>query len=306
MIARSRLNWFRTLFVWHGSVLRTILPQLFAILAISLCVSWTRGQILGHNFNPGVPPFTLIGVSLAIFLGFRNNASYDRYWEGRKIWGALLNVTRSLTRQASTLGRLGNDDVRFQEWLSLLIAFAHALRHQLRQSDPASDLERLLPSHVSSSVLAARYRPAMLLKLMGNWVSMRMQEGLFGEISAVAMDANLNHVSDVLGACERLANTPLPYPYSVMIHRTVYIYCLLLPFGLIGTVGVLTPVISVLVAYSFIALEALAQELENPFGTSPNDLPLERLCHGIEESLREMAGQQITTEETVPENYVLL
>jgi predicted membrane chloride channel (bestrophin family) len=94
MIQRPKLNWFRMLFVWHGSVLRTILPQLFLVLLISSLAAWTKGHILGHVVPLNVAPFTLIGVALALFLGFRNSASYDRFWEGRKIWGALLNVTR--------------------------------------------------------------------------------------------------------------------------------------------------------------------------------------------------------------------
>jgi len=125
-------------------------------------------------------------------------------------------------------------------------------------------------------------------------------------MTAAAFDHNLNGLSDVLGGCERLAGTPLPYPYSVMIHRTVYIYCFLLPFGLVGTLGVMTPVMSVLVAYTFMALEALAEEIEEPFGTLSNDLPLEEMSGMIEETLLEMAGRETPVSRSEPRKFVLL
>jgi ion channel-forming bestrophin family protein len=306
MIVRPKLNWFRMLFVWHGSVLRTILPQLLLVLGIASFVVWCRGRLFHHVIPLNVAPFTLIGVSLAVFLGFRNNASYDRYWEGRKLWGSLLNINRSLVRQALTTGGVEDGDPRIKDWVSLVLAFTHTLRHQLRRSDPAKDLVTLLGPERSREVLEGRYRPALVLVLLGKWVSDRRKEGLYGEITAVSFEQNLNHLSDVLGGCERLASTPLPYPYSVMIHRTVYIYCFLLPFGLISTIGVMTPVISVVVAYTFMVLEALSEELEEPFGTRPNDLPLENMCQMIQDTVTEMSGEKLEQASTVPRDFVLL
>jgi len=293
MIVRPKLNWFRTLFIWRGSVIGSILPQLLVVLAISSAVTWSHGRIFGRLVPLTIAPFTLLGVSLAIFLGFRNSASYDRFWEGRKVWGTLLNVARSLVRQSLSLTPLEASDPRILEWVDLLAAFTHALRHQLRRSDPAAEFQRLLPEALQVKLASMRYRPAALLACLGDWVRVRKIEGLYGEITAAAIDQNLGSLSDVLGGCERLANTLLPYPYAIMIHRTIYFYCFLLPFGLVGSVGFMTPVISVLVAYTFMALEALAAEIEEPFGTSENDLALEAMSQAIENTMREMAGQPL-------------
>jgi putative membrane protein len=141
---------------------------------------------------------------------------------------------------------------------------------------------------------------------LGKWVSERQAEGRYGEITAAAFDRNLGELSDVLGGCERLAGTPLPYPYSVMIHRTLYIYCFLLPFGLVGTLGMMTPVMSVLIAYSFMALEELAEEIAEPFGTSPNDLPLDTMSRVIEDTLMEMIGKRVPQTLVEPKYFVLL
>jgi putative membrane protein len=285
----SRTHGLRMLFAWKGSVIRNILPQLLFVLGLSILATLTHGRIFHHQIPLTVAPFTLLGVSLAVFLGFRNSASYDRYWEGRRLRGTLLNLSRSLMRQAQTLGELPPRDPALMEWAALLAGFAHALRHQLRDTDPAADMVRLLPAPEAELVIQARYRPAIILILLGRWVARQKKNGF----ARSAIDFNLNGLSDVLGGCERLAATPIPFAYSVMIHRTVYLYCFLLPFALVGTVGMLTPVLSVLIAYTFLAIEALAQEIEEPFGTQPNDLPLTALCHGIEDSVREMAGETL-------------
>ena len=95
----------------------------------------------------------------------------------------------------------------------------------------------------------------------------------------------------LLAGCERIANTPIPFTYSVIIHRIIYLYCLLLPFGLLDSTGVMTPVIVAFIAYTFFALEALGAEIEEPFGTEPNDLPLDALAWTIEATLRESLGE---------------
>jgi putative membrane protein len=294
------------LFIWNGSVIRSILPQLLVVLCISLFAVWTHGRIFGYALNLTVAPFTLLGVSLAIFLGFRNSASYDRFWEGRKLWGALLNVCRSLMRQAQSIGETRPEEPRLKEWLALLAAFTHAMRHQLRKTDPAQDLARLLPPDQCAQLAAARYRPTLILLWLGQWVAEGKRQGRYGEITAAAMDSNLNALSDILGSCERLAHTPIPYAYSVMNHRVVYLYCFLLPFALVGEIGIMTPVMSVLVAYTFIAIEVLAQEIEEPFGVMANDLALENMSFNVEDSLMELAGEALPPAAPLPDNYTLL
>ena len=293
------------LFVWNGSVLGDILPQLALVAALSSFVVWSNGRLFHHRIPMTVAPFTLLGVSLALCLGFRNTASYERYWEGRKLWGELLNLARSLTRQALTLTGLEKNSPLIEEWAALLSAFTHTLRHQLRNTDPRADLARLLPPEVASEVAATHYRPSTILLLLGEWVAKRQCEGRFGEMIAAAIDRNLHGLSDVLGGCERISSTPLPYPYPVMLHRIVYLYCFLLPFGLVGDLGIMTPVISVLVAYTFMAWDAIAEEIEEPFGIKPNDLALEHMCQGIEGNIMEMIGRQPINTPVQSERFVL-
>ncbi|SAL62358.1 Bestrophin, RFP-TM, chloride channel [Caballeronia cordobensis] len=288
MIIRPKLNWFRLLFVWRGSVLPQLLPRLGLIFALSVAAIFMHDHMRHYPIGLGTPPFALVGIALAVFLGFRNSASYERWWEGRKLWGALLNTSRSLGRQALSLPE-PRDAAESRRFLSALGALAHALRHQLRGSDALIDLAPRLPPELHARVASAQFRPATIMLWLGEWVADRKRQGAIDGYALLAIEHNLNALSDVIGGCERIASTPLPFSYSVMIHRTIYLFCALLPFGLVDGAGLLTPLFALLVAYAFMALEAIAAQIEDPFGLEENDLALNAICEAIEVALHDMA-----------------
>lgn len=293
MIIRPKEHWFKMLFIWRGSVIPQLLPRLTLLLLVSIGIVLFKDTLVKHNIHLNPAPFTLFGIALALFLGFRNSASYDRFWEGRRLWGSLLNTTRNLTRQVHTLPTQLPDVRNTSLFVNLLIALAYTLKHQLRSTDPAGDLDRLLPASLSIRVKAARFKPQLLIREMGYWVQMARQRNHIDHISQQSIDNNLNQLTDILGGCERIASTPIPYSYSVLLHRTVYVYCFLLPLGLVDSLGWMTPIIVVFIAYTYVALEAIADELENPFGLLPNDLALDALCHNLENSLLEMDNRSL-------------
>lgn len=291
MIIREKENWLRMLFIWRGSVLPQLLVRLFLLLLLAVVVVYCRGAIFDYKIqlNPG--PFTLFGIALAIFLGFRNNVSYDRFWEGRKLWGALLNTARSLTRQAQSLTGYTKDSKEVRELVNYLIAFTYTLKHQLRHTDPSEDLTRICGATLADQLGPAVYKPAVLIKKMGEWLKRARESGKLDPILAAQFDDNFNELSTILGGCERIAGTPIPYTYKVLLHRTVYIYCFLLPFGFVDSLGWMMPLIVVFIAYTFVALEAVADELEDPFGVEPNDLALNSMCYMIENTLLELCDR---------------
>jgi putative membrane protein len=289
MIIREKENWLRLLFVWRGSVLPQLLPRLAVLVALSVAVVVAHGQLFAYKVPLTAAPFTLFGVTLAIFLSFYNNASYDRFWEGRKLWGALLNTTRSLARQALTLGGYPRGAPEVRQFVQLLIAFVYALKHQLRGTDAGPDLVRLLPPALAQAVLAGHFRPMLLLLELGRWVPPGTAPADLTR--QLAFDHHFNQLSDIVGGCERLANTPIPYTYRVMLHRTVYFYCFLLPFGLVDSTGWATPLIVSFVGYTFMALDAIMRDIEEPFGLGLNALALNLMSHTIETTLLEMAGE---------------
>lgn len=305
MIVRPKYSWIRMLFVWHGSVIAVVLPHLIFLFVLSCLSVYFYTELHDYRLTITTVPFNLMGVALAIFIAFRNNASYDRFWEARKLWGMLLTRTRALTRQAVALPLPAQPEVAARTFVNLLIAYAYALKHQLRRTDSEHDLQQLLAAEVYARVAQARFKPALLLLIMSEWVREQRQHQLLSDIAALAMEENLNQLSDVLGGCERIANTPIPYPYRVLLNRTVYGYCLLLPFGLVSTIGLMTPLITLFVSYTFLALDAIADELEEPFGMAPNDLALDAMCRTIESSLLEMTGQAVLEDIQVNQDFIL-
>ena len=289
MIIRERSNWFLMLFIWRGSVLRKIILQLLIITAFSVVVLYFKGNVYEYkvHLNPAI--FTLLGLSLAIFMGFCNSASYERFWEGRKLWGALVIESRSLAREVLTLINDNDADAKAkkQEFAKMIAAFSWALNYQLRNKNAV--IKNLLSEKNFEQLKDKKFVPVILLKQMGAWLNERKQEGKIDSIILTAIDNQLNGMSQIIGGCERIANTPLPFAYSVLLHRTVYLYCFWLPFGLVDVVGWMMPVIVLFISYTFIALDAIIQEIQEPFGEEENDLALNGICETIQFSVFELA-----------------
>ncbi|HJV00718.1 MAG TPA: bestrophin family ion channel [Burkholderiaceae bacterium] len=301
MIIRPPGNWFRMLLVWNGSVLPSILPQLGLMLAISLVALLGDGRIFGERVPLDTAPFPLLGISLAIFLAFRNNASYQRYLEARQLWGHILAAARNLTSQ--TLAYLPPQRLEQADVARRLVAFVHLLRHQLRGTDPGADLQRLLAPDAVAAACARSYRPVAALNDLRRTLGAATAGLPDGAQARWMFDAQINVLADAVAGCERIAGTPIPYPYGVLLHRTIYAYCFLLPFGLVHAIGAATPLIAVFVAYTLVALEAIAQEIGDPFGTAPNSLALEAMSRTIERSVLELCGLPMPAEAPVGKGY---
>lgn len=306
MIVRPRPSGLEYFFLLRGSILPAIWVKLAITVVTAILVTLVHGSLYHFKVVLTPIPFSLMGLALAIFLGFRNSASYERYWEGRRLWGSLNTSCRSLARQIEAFihGPAAVETPR-RDMIRAVMAFAHALRHHLRGSDPAADLERLLPSASLAAVAAIANRPAAILHRLGLELRGCLQRGEVSPILAQQIDQHLSELSEVLGGCERIRNTPIPFSYSVLLHRTVYIYCYLLPFGLIDTIGNLTPAVVGVVAYTFFGLDAIGDEIEEPFGTTANDLPLTALSYGVEIDLRQLTGDGETPPMPQPVDFCL-
>jgi putative membrane protein len=304
VIVRPQENWFRMLFVWNGSVLQSIIPQLVFVALVDVVAVMTDGSIFGEKVPLNTTPFTLVGVALTIFLAFRNNASYSRYWEARQLWGDVLTAGRVL---ASQVAAYVPADAHFERraFVHKLIAFTYAMKHQLRGTDPFADMTRYLPAERSAALLHSHYRPVALVTDLREALAERFASGAISSQQLMMLDTQVNHLAAAVSGCERIASTPIPYPYGVLLHRTVYAYCLLLPFGLVDSIGLATPIIATFVSYTLIALEAIASEVAEPFGKLPNSLPLDALTRNFERSLLEQCGEDMPAELPVGRGYQL-
>lgn len=291
MIVRQRTNWLKMLFIWRGSVLKKIVPQLLIITLFSVAIYFFKGRIFDYKVHLNPTIFTLIGLALAIFMGFCNSASYDRFWEGRKLWGLLVIETRSLTRQILSFIPNASKEEK-QKIVKLISAFCWSLNDQLRDKTGNDNLSRLLSSEQLEYLKDKKFVPGIILGFIADWLNEQYQKGNIDTIILKQMDSQLNQFSNVSGGCERIHNTPLPFAYSILLHRTVYLYCFWLPFGLVDTLEWMMPLIVLLISYTFIALDAIIQEIGEPFGEEENDLALNSICRTIEFSIFEQAEIQ--------------
>ena len=297
MIVRTRPNLLTLLFTLRGSILPRVAPKLAGIVAVSCAVVWAEARWPeAFPVTAGVTPFTVVGLALSIFLSFRNNACYERWWEARKAWGSLIGEVRNLARALPAL--LTEHEAAPQ--LRRLSAFAHGLHARLRGLDEMGAVDGKTPGADRSgpsptdSVLAAMTRDLAALVRTG-----RLTDIQFG-----ILEARIEALSAVHTACERIANTPLPFAYTLLVYRTAWLYCLLLPVGLTGSLGWGTPVVVALVAYTFFGLDALGDELEEPFGTEPNDLPLDAMVRAIDRIVHHALGEPMP-EVLAPDGYWL-
>lgn len=303
MIVRPQQHWMRLIFVWHGSVLSKIFSRLLLnfLLSIAVIIMLPWYTMLGIKFT--LAPFSILGVAIAIFLGFRNNACYSRYVEARHLWGQLMIASRSLLREVkNTLP----DDAELGQFVRLQIAFAHCLRMTLRRNPQAKPLAKYLSEKDLQTVFAAQSPANRILLLMREWLAVRRRDGQLSDILFHSLNNRLNDMSAVLAGCERIANTPVPFAYTLILHRTVYLFCIMLPFALVVDLHYMTPFISVLISYTFISLDTLAEELEDPFGTENNDLPLDAICNAIEIDLLQMNDETNVPAKHMPDKHYQL
>ncbi|WP_207101722.1 bestrophin family protein [Paracoccus shandongensis] len=289
MIVRPRPGLLTLFFVLKGSIILRTWPQLAAVGVLSLIVvaAHRHAPQMVPGINPA--PLTLIGIALSVFLSFRNNACYDRWWEARKLWGQMIQSARDIARQTVVLEE-GADSPSPERRgiLMAVIAFAHAAVGQLRGA----------PVPGAGPADAILHGAAAL-------VGRLLRQGRLAPVEALALNESLGHLTQALVGCERLANTPLPFAYTLLLHRTAYLFCFLLPFGLADMLGWSAPLAAMLVAYTFFGLDALGEELEEPFGLMPNNLPIAAYATLIEIHLRSAMGETDLPPMPVPRDFVL-
>ena len=310
MMVPRQFSWWSLVLRYRGSELPRTKYRILGVAVAAAFVTYLEEQ---HDWHPNLTPlpFQLIGVALGIFLGFRNNAAYDRWWEGRKLWGALVNTSRSACRQVLTM--IGPDEgPEAAEALDLrdrlvrrLVAFPHALRMSLRDEQDLSDLERFLPADEVGRLRGESNRPFAVTHGTALLLRDAWRRGWIDPVHLPTLEASLVALTDIQGACERIKGTPIPFSYTTLIHRITAIYCYTLPFGVVDAVGIFTPFVCALVAYAFFGLDAVGDEVEMPFGTDPNDLPLSAISRMIEVNLRQRLGDADLPPMLAPQDEIL-
>ncbi len=299
MIIRPKAGFRDILLAVRGSTARRVaLPCGLMTLLACGAVYWA--QCLPEALSRlGIAPFTLIGIAISLFLGFRNSACYARWWEGRQQWGLLIVEVRSFMRETATLP--------FEQrarMLSCLCGFVHALRSRLRGADEIAAAQPWLDGR--TGLQNAPNVTDAVLRLVGEDCAILAEQHVISEWRYTVLEARLQGLSGAQAACERIRNTPLPFAYTLLIHRTTYLFCCLLPFGLAAQLSWATPPLVAIVSYTFFGLDALGDELEDPFGQEENDLPLDALTRMVEREILAALGSTELPEPLSAVDFVLL
>lgn len=283
MILRDKPSWVELAFAVRGSIVPLIAPRIVALMLFSAGMVWVHHRYSAFATIEAVG-FTVFGIALSLFLGFRNNAAYDRWWEARKLWGALLADLRSFAREVQIFV---GDDAQRKRLIRGSLAFIHLHRANLRNLTDDRRARELGAAYVD-----APHPPCAALDAMAAELHDALRSGSVDGFGARALQERLGNLTLHQAGCERIANTPLPYVYSLLVYRTTYVYCLLLPLALVGTAGWLTPLFVGIVGYVFLGLAEVTEDLSHPFGTTPNALPLDAICRAAEIALAPHLGEK--------------
>lgn len=301
MIVRDHPNALQLFFVMQGSIVPQIAGKIISVAMLSALILLIDLHVVKLP-RISMPAMGIFGVALSLFLGFRNNAAYDRWWEARKIWGSINAEVRSLGQNLRIFIGRKMDRERI---MSCAVAFAHLHRGTLRQVDVSEDIIPWIGKKKTEALLAQANPADAALRLMTEHISSLIVAGAISGFGQLTLSQSLSSLASAQAGCERISSTPVPFVYSLLVRRTTYLYCWLLPFALIDSTNWFTPVFAAVVAYVFLGLQSVANELELPFRNVENGLPLEAMCRLIEISACEALDLH-APEQILPKSHVLI
>jgi len=298
MVVYPNHNWIVVLTTLKGAILMRIAPRILMITLLAVVIVFVEKLYPDVFINVSATPLTLLGLSLSIFMSFRNSSCYERWWEGRKMWGLIVIEARAMGRETVSIA---GHPLR-EEIMKLICGFAHALNAHLRRQD---EWEAAKPWVANKDFEYVDNLSDTLLNAIAKRFAMLQAEGAISELRYLELEKRLRSLSEAHANCERIKNTPLPFPYTLMLHRTTFIFCLLLPFAMAQPLGWLAPFITAVVSYTFFGLDAIGNELEDPFGNDVNDLPTNAMVRVIERDVLRSLGHGDLPPALKPVDHVL-
>ncbi|WP_162072081.1 bestrophin family protein [Chryseobacterium fistulae] len=290
MRAYNTKHFLKILFSLHKSdTLKILFPTMILVGVYSYGIAYIELEYLHLTSKSKVSNVgmihSLLGFVLSLLLVFRTNTAYDRWWEGRKLWGKLVNDTRNFAIKINLI--LGDDVQTAKQIARLLKFFPHFLaKHLSKEStrlaldEDYSEIEKSLKHH----------GPSEIVILLTHKLNHLKKEGKISDIQMVYLDTQLSGFLDVCGGCERIKNTPIPYSYSSFVKKFIILYVLALPIAYVINIGLFMVPLTVFVYYVLMSLELIAEEIEDPFNNDENDIPMEAIAQNIERNVHQILG----------------
>ncbi|MEX3773119.1 bestrophin family protein [Pseudomonas sp. MYb118] len=298
MIVRPKPNLINILTSLKGSIFKKIVVRCLMVTLLAAAIVLVETLQPNYFAKVNATPFTLLGLSLSIFMSFRNNACYDRWYEARKAWGDIMVAIRSMVRETQII----KDTPQRQTLLRNLCGYTHALNARLHVKNELQAAGSWLEPRPDEQAPDISGR---ILDHVGQQCSALAESGAISEWRYTSLANHLTSLTHAQAVCERIKHTPLPFAYTLLLHRTTYLFCILLPFAMAESLGWLTPLFTAIVSYTFFGLDAIGDELEDPFGRDENDLPTQSMVRNIEREVLTALGETDLPPVLEPVDYVL-
>ncbi|MBW4627593.1 MAG: hypothetical protein KME49_19335 [Brasilonema octagenarum HA4186-MV1] len=288
----ARKLWLREIFRYQGSVIPGILQRCLFCAAFGIIISF-----LYFNKLPVFQPIlgsVIPSIVLALLLVFRTNTAYERFWEGRKLWGSTVNTIRNLAWQiwVAVDEVEPGDRERKINTLRLLSAFAISKKRFLRYEPASEELKPWVSPSQYKVLQNIQNMPLEITRWLGDYLQQEYKRGVLTNYQLATIHTLMNDLMDNLGGCERILKTPIPTAYVIHLNQLVLIYCLILPFQFVKDLGWWTGLFVGIVSFALFGIEEIGVEIENPFGYDYNDLPLDKICQSIQNNLEEFIASQ--------------
>lgn len=277
MISYDPTSWWGLIFKFHKSdTFRRLLAAMLTVALFSAAVAYGDRCLWPGRLGATNVVHSLLGFVISLLLVFRTNTAYERWWEGRKLWGALVNASRNLALKLNAA--LPADHFARRRIAADLSLYAATLKDHLREAIPTAGPIRHAPNAVAA-------------RLFGEIEALRRQGDLALE-HQLNLNPELTTLTDVCGACERIKKTPIPYSYSLFLKKFIFVYIVTMPFMFVHDFGYWTALFSTFMLYVLGSLELIAEEVENPFGTDANDLPMDEMARTIAVNVKEILAPE--------------
>jgi len=279
--------WIDLIFHSYGKqVMKTLMPALLFMGAFSSVICYIfLEHIEPNHFPSSTSAHSLLGIVLGLFLVFRTNSAYDRWWEGRRLWGGLVNSTRNLALKLNAVLPKESAD---RKWYAQMISnFVFVTKESLRDSVDYTELE-FSDDEALRQLKKASHKPNCIASALYKRTEDLFKSNAITGFHLTNLDKELKDFVDLMGACERIKRTPIPYSYTMYIKKFIFIYIITLPFGFITTFGYFTIPTVIIISYILLSVELIAEEIEDPFGKDINDLPTDELSAKIKANVQEI------------------
>lgn len=279
MINYNPKNWFSFIFSFHKSdTARILWKELIYIGILTSIIAYVQIHVFPNAdyLKNLTTVYSLLGFVISLLLVFRTNTAYDRWWEGRRMWGAMVNDSRNFVSKVSVMDL----SLETRKRIGVLVPlFSFSVKEHLRSN--RVDGNELIGDEEKKSFAETDHQPLWVIKELRELIQGLKNQGKMDNIELNLLNQNLDRLVDSLGACERIRNTPIPFSYSLFIKKFIFIYVVTMPLAFVEIFGYYAVFISTFVFYALVSMELLAEEIEDPFGTDENDLPTDALCDTI-------------------------